>query len=996
KSLLANEADVDWDAINDKDNFLPGTEVTFEVNMGGEFSPLNKGWEDFQIQIIAKDKAGKRKVIGILSAVDTALEADPSLDSLITLRREIFERVKNRKKGIVKLSITSKVDFKAGGRIGRTQEYKTIGEFSTESKRPIILGVISEKDGQRFIKGVDDQYIKYAGDSFLKKAQKGAVYMFVQNAAGNWVPTRVFTKKIGNFTDSGVNPLRDRVVNRILDIFKKGTNLGDISQDIKQDVYLNFETPNRKDDIFTIYKGDKPTTFSIKALEARETNEMKRLEDFLDDLIVQVDARKLNRGKYNSTISDRLTTNLNPKEPFHSAWIAISPSWKITGKSEVTVTPETTTDPLKENNEVEPPKPVVPKTTTKKTISESDTSPFDKSDFVKPSKEELEDLKKQSAEELEVPDVDEPTKTESKEEIISKEKSKVASSLEAKKAQRQDRTRGKKLFRIWETPSEPYQEWNREVEEKWFKESFPNAPLEILDSLIEVDKHGGQFAWGVFSEGLTKIYKHAEIGTAYHEGFHVVFNMFLTVEQQNELISAVREDGMSRIDAEEVLAERFTDYMLSEGKVKPLNEKIVDFFRRLYSLIKYYFTGQVNPELIFNRMRNKQYANLPFTREISSLKGITRHSFKVPNFNHIETFEAAGNVADAMRRALNLELENYPNISRVDFINKFLNQIITRENSEGKKYTITGLDLLLEDAYDGLLDRHNEIVEQGKNTPEIDHYFNTMLDNIIEINDDGSLPEGRYKLKRIGDLALRRLAKTEGITLNTDRATYVGFGDTTDSKVYEIDENIDKREGWQKESLETSLWGNVRSEIKTELSYIQALDAEGNPIYKHGLPVYLQQSRAFGTLIKELSDLNSSQEMIDHLEDFTKGNPEYKPLLDRIKQDYQFRTKFFNAFENTHAEFRAMLRSINPRTKSLVYKWLHTNQSTTVGLVETWKQNFYNPIKNQLLDNEGNFKKNKTIEDLYNKVKSGEGTLSDASKLFNAVGIETSVAELSA
>ena len=97
--------------------------------------------------------------------------------------------------------------------------------------------------------------------------------------------------------------------------------------------------------------------------------------------------------------------------------------------------------------------------------------------------------------------------------------------------------------------------------EKWFKERFPNIDFRRVVHLID-GKHHGQLR-----EAAIYIYENAEIGTTYHEAFHVVTQVFLTRRERRALYHEHRQRFPQHKNSkdkvvEEHLAEMFREYML--------------------------------------------------------------------------------------------------------------------------------------------------------------------------------------------------------------------------------------------------------------------------------------------------------------------------------------------------------------------------------------------------------------------------------------------------
>jgi hypothetical protein len=157
---------------------------------------------------------------------------------------------------------------------------------------------------------------------------------------------------------------------------------------------------------------------------------------------------------------------------------------------------------------------------------------------------------------------------------------------------------------------------------EWFKERFPNK-IKKVDKLIK-----GK-GWGAFIKGVVYIYENAEIGTTYHEAFHVAFDTMLTKAEQKALLDEVKNNPLlkDKISAqkalykdksedsiiEEVLAEEFRSWKLNNGR-SDLNQYkgIAGFFKKFLDFIRglITFNQLINPTAIdiFNRIENGVYA----------------------------------------------------------------------------------------------------------------------------------------------------------------------------------------------------------------------------------------------------------------------------------------------------------------------------------------------------------------------------------------------------
>lgn len=111
--------------------------------------------------------------------------------------------------------------------------------------------------------------------------------------------------------------------------------------------------------------------------------------------------------------------------------------------------------------------------------------------------------------------------------------------------------------------------------------------VRFIDGLIETGRKG-EWAQGVFRDGLFIISKQAVRGTVFHEGFHCIFRTMLSDKQRKELlIDAKRvagDDTMTDSEAEERLCDWYRDYTVDQVYGKSWTRRIKDFFRMLFHL----------------------------------------------------------------------------------------------------------------------------------------------------------------------------------------------------------------------------------------------------------------------------------------------------------------------------------------------------------------------------------------------------------------------------
>ena len=137
--------------------------------------------------------------------------------------------------------------------------------------------------------------------------------------------------------------------------------------------------------------------------------------------------------------------------------------------------------------------------------------------------------------------------------------------------------------------------------------------------------------WGLFTNASVYIQSNAAKGTAYHEGFHVVFNLMLTEKERNAILKLGETFASGSENIEEHWADVFMEYQMTEGKIADtLPAKVADFFKRLWHLIRIagerYGVGSANMNDYMYRTSRGLYNNglIKKIGDVDFKKNITR------------------------------------------------------------------------------------------------------------------------------------------------------------------------------------------------------------------------------------------------------------------------------------------------------------------------------------------------------------------------------------
>ncbi len=197
------------------------------------------------------------------------------------------------------------------------------------------------------------------------------------------------------------------------------------------------------------------------------------------------------------------------------------------------------------------------------------------------------------------------------------------------------------LREILENQIKTFKSENWKKLEQWLKTNLPNVPVYRVKNVIKAT--GGKKAWGMYKNGAIYIYTNAEAGTAYHEVFHAVWNMFSDPKERKAIVNEFKNRKGSftdRVTGQEVkyseatsgqikeqLAEEFREYVLDKKlPPKPTDGRpyIVKMFSDLVNFIKEYFLGPQaarNTEELFKRIGEGFYKNAsPYQSKLALAK----------------------------------------------------------------------------------------------------------------------------------------------------------------------------------------------------------------------------------------------------------------------------------------------------------------------------------------------------------------------------------------
>lgn len=173
-----------------------------------------------------------------------------------------------------------------------------------------------------------------------------------------------------------------------------------------------------------------------------------------------------------------------------------------------------------------------------------------------------------------------------------------------------------------------------EAEKAYFEEfvnkNLPGIPYEYIENLVRVNGTDEE-AWGVFENGVAKVYKRAAKGTAFHEIMEGVWLGFLSPEQQKALLDEMRSKKGSFLDrasGQRIDHNAATDLQLKErimddaaeyfaGKIpaKSITGKILQFFKSIVEFFKHWIGNPSLKEQLFRDIAKGKYKTFVFPEE---------------------------------------------------------------------------------------------------------------------------------------------------------------------------------------------------------------------------------------------------------------------------------------------------------------------------------------------------------------------------------------------
>lgn len=420
--------------------------------------------------------------------------------------------------------------------------------------------------------------------------------------------------------------------------------------------------------------------------------------------------------------------------------------------------------------------------------------------------------------------------------------------------------------------------------EKWLKANFPNIPVYRVKNIIQATN--GRQAWGMLKDGAIYLYENAEVGTAYHEVFEAVWKMFTDVAEQeavlNEFVSrkgtfvdrptgkTIKYSEATPEQAKEQLAEEFRDYIMT-GKVpaKPNSGRpfIVKLFADIATFFKEFFFGKNannNTEELFKKIGNGYYKkNMPYATQLSMAKeGI------------IDVEDAFANSESEFRLTTISDKEGADIIQHMTYLT--LTNLIGTDRSLFTRDSIPSSQL-----YADLKAQILQTINQ-KNIAA-----NKLLENEEYLKDNREEKTRLLKAAMAKNTAFMQNVSSEWPVIIERHKEYlkgyqIEFDENDNVAINDLEKSKDEGYG---DASKIDSFKKANPAIKLLLSTIPVVNPN-NPsklqLSSIGGAILIPTSKTYISLMSNLHDASSIEDMLEKLRVMAENDPNYRTLYKRI------------------------------------------------------------------------------------------------------------------
>jgi hypothetical protein len=265
----------------------------------------------------------------------------------------------------------------------------------------------------------------------------------------------------------------------------------------------------------------------------------------------------------------------------------------------------------------------------------------------------------------------------------------------------------KKAYKLWnkyrgEVPLREYgiseDDVERDKATSWVRNTFGEGKLFYYDYIKQI---GNRTLHGYITNGAMNVWKAAEVGAEFHEGYHLMFRTMLSDAQRSLLYAEtsrefgkptdeevaarkkqfpdIADDEAYNLVLEEKMAEGFRMHMLTEGESsKTIPQKIKQWFSDLFDFIKAMLTDNVTLKQTYSLLKNSKVNYDLLGRKI--LRNPQTMKSDISPEMHVEGMpsEAVSEIIEGISDMVVEEIQNWknPNINLILGDNKTAGSVV--------------------------------------------------------------------------------------------------------------------------------------------------------------------------------------------------------------------------------------------------------------------------------------------------------------------------------
>ena len=425
-------------------------------------------------------------------------------------------------------------------------------------------------------------------------------------------------------------------------------------------------------------------------------------------------------------------------------------------------------------------------------------------------------------------------------------------------------------------------------ETNWFKNKFPDIPIEIIKGLIEA-KSLGQF----LQSGKVLLSDKATYGTLYHEAFHVVTQLYLTKKEIDNLYAEALKNnpGKTRLELEEILAEDFINYK-ETGQVLKGAPTRNTLFRRLVNFVKDFLKLSAKDiQDVYRRIDKGYYTNK---------KRINNQEFSTLNKLADKTEQETKEILDGFTAM-------FFKVLKAD----------DKTTLDAYKYK----DAALNEIYD-------QFVELEEENPE-NETFAYILDNFETI--------ANTWVKKMNSLG----AGLKEYNVIVDNKTIEEEDEGTETSIVSEEEKSRQDNGYTEANL-TSVKSKMFNSTKFLIRGLVEVDKDGSEkLSSIGLPIPVNFDKTYSYLLKNLVGLGNDYEVYyNKLTELAETRPELNQLKEVLKAPGST-TNLHDILQQTQ-----FVQDFN-KNKVVSYITLIEEQGKKIYLIDATKQAVSDRIKDK-------------------------------------------------